>query len=165
MLATRLQQHINHSRDKRNAGGRLRHLCEYLPKRNVMAGSGLDESVASASKLPPDQAIPELRDVILGKHPNDAESIKAKEQVSCVASDGLQVLTLNSRLAKPLLGFAVMSPDIYVPAEIGYALAADHARPTRQHNGPFHRVDDSVCFAGYPAPQRRLRQAEGRRGA
>ncbi len=54
-----------------------------------MAGSGLDESVASASKLPPEQAIPELRDVILGKHPNDAESIKAKEQVGCVASDGL----------------------------------------------------------------------------
>ncbi|CAK0779535.1 26S proteasome regulatory subunit rpn6 [Coccomyxa viridis] len=52
-----------------------------------MAGSGLDESVASASKLPPEQAIPELRDVILGKHPNDAESIKAKEQAIQRLSD------------------------------------------------------------------------------
>lgn len=64
-----------------------------------MAGKSLDESVASASKLIPDQAIPELRDVILGKHPNDADSIKAKEQVSCVASDGLDFSTLNSNLA------------------------------------------------------------------
>ena len=76
--------------------------------KEVMAGSGLDESVASASKLPPEQAIPELRDVILGKHPNDAESIKAKEQVSYVASDGLEVLTLKSRLAKALQGLAVI---------------------------------------------------------
>ena len=46
-----------------------------------MATSTLQEMVASAKDLPPEQAIPQLRDVILGKHPNDAESIKAKEQV------------------------------------------------------------------------------------
>ena len=89
MLKNILQEHINHPRNNYSAVGRVSYLCEHSPKRNVMAGSGLDESVASASKLPPEQAIPELRDVILGKHPNDADSIKAKEQVGCVASDGL----------------------------------------------------------------------------
>ena len=89
MLECTLQEHTNYPRNKYNAGGRVSYLCEYPRKRNVMAGSNLDESVASASKLPPEQAIAELRDVILGKHPNDADSIKAKEQVGCVASDGL----------------------------------------------------------------------------
>ncbi|CAL5218886.1 g624 [Coccomyxa viridis] len=45
-----------------------------------MATNTLEETVASAKDLPPEQAISKLRDVILGKHPNDAESIKAKEQ-------------------------------------------------------------------------------------
>ena len=46
-----------------------------------MASNTLEETVASAKDLSPEEAIPKLRDVILGKHPNDAESIKAKEQV------------------------------------------------------------------------------------
>ena len=46
-----------------------------------MASKTLEVTVTSAKDLPPEQAIPKLRDVILGKHPNDAESIKAKEQV------------------------------------------------------------------------------------
>ena len=125
VLACTPQEHIKHPHDQRNAGGscRLTFLFDFLPKLNIMTGSSLDESVASASKLPPDQAIPELRDVVLGKHPNDAESIKAKEQVSCVVSDGLDFLTLNSNLAKPLQGLAVTSLDIGAPAEMSYALA------------------------------------------
>ena len=89
MLEHLRQEHVKHLRNEDTAGGGVSYLCEFSPKRHVMAGSGLDESVASASKLPPEQAIPELKDVILGKHPNDAESIKAKEQVGCVVSDGL----------------------------------------------------------------------------
>ena len=121
-----LQKHINHPRNKDNAGGRVRYLCEHSPKRNVMAGSGLDESVASASKLPPEQAIPELRDVILGKHPNDADSIKAKEQVGCAAVDGLVywlwTADLQSR-CKNLQHF-------HAPAEMGHAMTADHMKPS-----------------------------------
>ncbi|BDA43953.1 26S proteasome non-ATPase regulatory subunit 11 [Coccomyxa sp. Obi] len=44
-----------------------------------MSGKQLDEKVASSSELPTEQAVAALRDVILGNHPNDAESIKAKE--------------------------------------------------------------------------------------
>ena len=106
-----------------------------------MTSSSLDESVASASKLPPDQAIPELRDVILGKHPNDAESIKAKEQVSCVASDSLEFLTLNSKLAKLSQQHAIMSLDNGALAEMGYALAADYVRPIPPTPQALHRVD------------------------
>lgn len=50
----------------------------------VMSSNPLEETVTSASSLPAEEAIPKLRDVILGKHPNDAESIKAKEQVGSV---------------------------------------------------------------------------------
>ena len=45
-----------------------------------MAGKELEEAVASTSELPAEEAISRLRDVVLGAHPNDAESIKAKEQ-------------------------------------------------------------------------------------
>ena len=47
-----------------------------------MSGIQLEEKVASSSELPTEQAISTLRDVILGSHPNDAESIKAKELAS-----------------------------------------------------------------------------------
>ena len=46
-----------------------------------MSGQKLSEQVASSSELPTEQAVTSLRDVILGNHPNDAESVKAKEQV------------------------------------------------------------------------------------
>lgn len=46
-----------------------------------MSGKQLEEKVASSSELPTEQAVAALRDVILGNHPNDAESIKAKELV------------------------------------------------------------------------------------
>jgi hypothetical protein len=46
-----------------------------------MGSNSLEETVAAAKELPPEAAIPKLRDVILGNHPNDADSIKAKEQV------------------------------------------------------------------------------------
>ena len=45
-----------------------------------MAGQELEQAVASTSELPAEEAISRLRDVVLGAHPNDAESIKAKEQ-------------------------------------------------------------------------------------
>lgn len=44
-----------------------------------MSGKQLEEKVASSSELSTGQAVAALRDVILGNHPNDAESIKAKE--------------------------------------------------------------------------------------
>ena len=43
----------------------------------------LDEQYASAQELEeaqPQQAIVKLRDIVLGDHPNDADSIKIKEQ-------------------------------------------------------------------------------------
>ncbi len=46
-----------------------------------MSGQKLSEQVASSSELPTEQAVTSLRDVILGNYPNDAESVKAKEQV------------------------------------------------------------------------------------
>lgn len=60
-----------------------------------MATNTLEETVASAKDLPPEQAISKLRDVILGKHPNDAESIKAKEQVPLL----LLISLVNETLA------------------------------------------------------------------
>ena len=45
-----------------------------------MAAKALEEKVVSASELPADQAVAVLRDVVLGSHPNDADSVKAKEQ-------------------------------------------------------------------------------------
>ncbi len=62
-----------------------------------MATNTLEETVASAKDLPPEQAIPKLRDVILGKHPNDAESIKAKEQVPLVLLPCISPERLGSR--------------------------------------------------------------------
>lgn len=46
-----------------------------------MSGQKLTEQVASSSELPTEQAVASLRDVILGKNSNDAESVKAKELV------------------------------------------------------------------------------------
>ena len=52
-----------------------------------MVGKALEEAVASSSKLPAEQAVPQLRDVVLGAHPNDAESIKAKEQARTLTAN------------------------------------------------------------------------------
>jgi len=77
-----------------------------------MASNILEETVASAKDLPPEQAIPMLRDVILGKNPNDAECIKAKERVPhlvpplCVHSAELHFVadeSLQTRLELPAL--------------------------------------------------------------
>lgn len=48
-----------------------------------MDSKKLEERLESSSELPPVQAIEVLRDVVLGNHPNDAESLKSKELVSC----------------------------------------------------------------------------------
>lgn len=52
-----------------------------MQERSVMGSNSLEQTVAAAKDLSPEAAIPKLRDVILGNHPNDADSIKAKEQV------------------------------------------------------------------------------------
>ena len=51
-----------------------------------MAAKALEEKIASSSEAPAEQAVAVLRDVVLGPHPNDADSVKAKEQASWFTS-------------------------------------------------------------------------------
>ena len=60
-----------------------------------MAAKALEERVTSTSEAPAEEAITVLRDVVLGQHPNDADSVKAKEQVKLRFSEPTGLLSVS----------------------------------------------------------------------